>query len=111
MSRSFHESIRSRWHVSIRTSSLIFFVVVLGSVLSACGGEAPADQGETGQAASQVQGETAGGPIGWTLLPQFPPRSQVITRRSLGLNDLTMVDSNTGWIVGTDGAVGRTSDG
>ena len=98
--------------MSIRTPSLIFFMaMLLGVVLSACGGAAPSVQNDSGQASSQVTGQTASGPIGWTILPQFPPRSQVISRRLLGLNDLIMVDENNGWVVGTDGGIGRTSDG
>jgi photosystem II stability/assembly factor-like uncharacterized protein len=34
----------------------------------------------------------------------------VISRRLLGLNDLTMVDANTAWIVGTDGGIGYTTN-
>ena len=91
--------------MSSRAASLIFFTVILGSIMISCGGSTSTDQNGTGQV------EDVGGSIEWKILPQFPPRSQVISRRLLGINDLTMIDSNTGWVVGTDGAIGRTSDG
>ena len=99
--------------------------LILGlSFLAGCGGNEPerggagGDSGEASREAGREAGGgeqptevAAAGEVGWYILPQFPPREEVISRRLLGLNDLVMLDDNTAWIVGTDGAVGRTTDG
>ena len=77
-----------------------------------CSGESSGGESEPGSSGASASSEAApSGPVGWTLLPQFPPREQVISRRLLGVNDVQMVDANTAWVVGTDGAIGKTTDG
>ena len=97
---------RSTMKNHTRLSLLIFFLVA--GVLSACSSADPED-GSSSQASAASQPE-ASGPLLWNILPQFPPRDEVISRRLLGLNDLTMVDANTAWIVGTDGGIGYTTN-
>ncbi|MCH7606692.1 MAG: hypothetical protein IH962_06015 [Chloroflexi bacterium] len=98
-----------------------FCMLILGlGFVAGCGGNEPepgAAGGDSGEAVREPGGGeqptevAAVGEFGWYILPQFPPREQVISRRLLGLNDLVMLDDNTAWIVGTDGAVGRTTNG
>ena len=77
-----------------------------------CSGESPSTEPDAGSSETAASPEEApSGPLGWTLLPQFPPREQVISRRLLGINDVQMLDANIAWVVGTDGAIGKTTDG
>ena len=77
---------------------MIVAAIAIAAISLGCSGSS---DGET-PAASSGSAET--GPSEWRLLPQFPPREQVISRRLLGLNDLFALDDNTAWVVGTDGA-------
>ena len=83
---------------------MIIVAIAISAISLGCSGSS---DGET-PAASTDSAQT--GPSEWRLLPQFPPREQVISRRLLGLNDLFMLDGDTAWVVGTDGAIGRTTD-
>ena len=83
-------------------------VILLPALIAILAGCSASSDGETAASSSDPL-QVA--PSEWRLLPQFPPREQVISRRLLGLNDLFMLDSNTAWVVGTDGAIGRTTDG
>ena len=76
-----------------------------------CSGESSGPDSEAGSSGTSVSEEALAGPVGWTLLRQFPPRDQVITSRLLGLNEVQMIDADTAWVIGTDGAIGKTTDG
>ncbi len=94
---------------------LSFIMLVAGGLILGCGGGGASspDAASSPETVAEVQPtpKEAAGPLAWRILPQFPPREQVISRRLLGINDLVMLDDDTAWIVGTDGAVGRTTDG
>ena len=94
-----------------RRGPLAWAVVACVLVVAAFGCSGESSGGESSSPGTGAASDAApSGPVGWTLLPQFPPREQVISRRLLGVNDVQMVDANTAWVVGTDGAIGKTTD-